>query len=95
MKALQTMDWLLAAKIILGVWVGLAILFVTMARFLGNRPGYAPGWRVRCRTCGATRPAGEAGIWRIGGFGKEITLGSCSQCGRLRWLVVERDPTGK
>jgi hypothetical protein len=52
--------------------------------------GYAPGWQVRCLTCGLRIDAGEAGVVRVGAVGKTYTLGRCSRCQRLRCLVVER-----
>jgi len=55
--------------------------------------GYAPGWRVRCLACGHTRPAAEAGIIRVAAAGRKYTLGRCSACGKLRWIVIERDPS--
>ena len=52
--------------------------------------GYAPGWQIRCLTCGLKVPAGEVGIIRIGAFGRSYKLGWCSRCKRLRCLVIER-----
>ena len=52
--------------------------------------GYAPGWQVRCKTCGLTVDAGKAGIIRVWAVGKSYKLGWCSRCRRIRCLVVER-----
>ena len=52
----------------------------------------APGWRVRCLTCGLAIDAGRTGIIRFGGRGKSYKLGWCSRCKRLRCFVVERKP---
>ena len=52
----------------------------------------APGWRIRCRKCGLTRDAAEAGIIRLGAVGRSYKLGYCNRCRRLRWLVCERHP---
>ena len=52
--------------------------------------GYAPGWQVRCLSCGLKVDAGKAGIIRIRAAGKSYNLGWCSRCRRLRCLVVER-----
>jgi len=52
--------------------------------------GYAPGWQVRCLTCGFKIAAGEAGVVRIAAAGKSYKLGWCRRCRRLRCIVVER-----
>ncbi|UCG32037.1 MAG: hypothetical protein JSU68_10270 [Phycisphaerales bacterium] len=52
----------------------------------------APGWRVRCLTCGLAIDAEQAGIIRLGGRGKSYKLGWCSRCRRVRCFVVERKP---
>jgi len=52
----------------------------------------APGWRVRCLTCGLAIDAGRTGIIRFGGRGKSYKLRWCSRCRRLRCFVVERKP---
>ena len=64
----------------------------------GWRTGYnrgvmmdlAPGWRVRCLRCGLSIPAGQAGIIRLGAYGKSYKLGWCQRCRRIRCFVVER-----
>ena len=53
---------------------------------------WAPGWRIRCRKCGLTRDAGQAGIIRLFAIGRSYKLGFCERCNRLRWLVCERYP---
>jgi hypothetical protein len=55
--------------------------------------GYAPGWQIRCKKCGSTRDAADAGMIRIGAasIGKH-TLGWCGKCRRLRMLIVEPKP---
>lgn len=52
-------------------------------------------WQIRCPQCNRSKNLAEIpGAVRIGAFsiGKR-TLGYCSQCKRLRWLVIERVPT--
>lgn len=56
--------------------------------------GYAPGWQVRCLTCGLRVDAGRAGVVRIAAVGKSYKLGWCSRCRRIRCLVVERVSNG-
>jgi hypothetical protein len=50
----------------------------------------APGWQLRCPTCGRTRPFGEVGV-RIGAasVGKRI-LGWCTACRKLTAAIVEK-----
>ena len=49
----------------------------------------APGWAIRCLTCGLAEPWGKYGI-RLGGAGKPRTLGWCSRCRRFRCHVIEK-----
>lgn len=55
--------------------------------------GGSSDWQVRCPRCGRTRDAREAGVVRVFAVsrGKRI-LARCSQCGSLRWAIVERKP---
>ncbi len=48
-------------------------------------------WIIRCPDCGRWKDARAAGIVRIHArsVGKRV-LGMCSDCGRMRWLRVER-----
>ncbi len=55
--------------------------------------GFAPGWQVRCVSCGWTVPAAELGIVRVGAWSyKKFLVGRCRGCGRIRFLAVERAP---
>ena len=56
----------------------------------------APGWILRCFSCGRSRPFGEAGGIRLGAWGTKVTLVWCSECRGLRIGVIERteDPDG-
>jgi hypothetical protein len=58
-------------------------------------PDLAPGWQIRCPSCGKTKPYGAVGI-RLGAasYGKRI-LAWCSQCRWFRFAIVERrqEPT--
>ena len=76
-----------------GLALFFAILFIVLSLTLGRSGGYAPGWQLRCLTCGHTGDAASSGIVRMGAasMGKRI-LGRCSNCGRLRWLALERKP---
>jgi hypothetical protein len=87
------MDWARIGKIVLWLVAGLACYFLLLRLVLRKVKGYAPGWRIRCLSCGKTRPAGEAGMIRVAAVGKKYTIGRCGACGRLRWIVVERDPS--
>lgn len=49
----------------------------------------APGWEVRCLTCGQTEPWGRYGIRRLGA-GRAWTIGWCARCRRMRCHVIER-----
>jgi hypothetical protein len=78
--------------IVFGIAFTGAVLIRIMLRLRG---GYAPGWRVRCLSCGDVRPAAEHGIvrlWRWSAFGKP-TLVMCRRCGWLRMGWLERDPS--
>jgi len=53
----------------------------------------AEGWRVRCTSCGRTRPADNVGIIRMGAISRlKYTLGRCSHCGGVRFMAIESDP---
>lgn len=86
------MNWAILLWVLLGL-VGLGILFGVITLILRFTGGYAPGWQVRCKLCGRTRDAGEAGLVRIkaASIGKR-TIGWCSNCRRLRILLIERKP---
>ena len=49
-------------------------------------------WQIRCLTCGLKRRARDAGIVRVGGWGRKYTIGWCSRCRWLRCAVVEATP---
>jgi len=53
---------------------------------------WAPGWVVRCLTCGFTEPWGKYGI-RLGATGRKCTLGWCSRCRWIRCHVIEKRKT--
>ena len=88
-------DLLLPLRIGLSVLALLVVISAVRQVVLWTvgRPGYAPGWRLRCGTCGRTKDASEAGLVRIGvrSRGKSV-LGYCRGCRALRWVRVERDP---
>lgn len=53
--------------------------------------GYAPGWHVRCTTCGLTRDAGDAGYVRKStDTGATTAFAWCRGCRWLRTHAVER-----
>lgn len=84
----------------------LTIALVAAALIMAAKVGYSwlrrqdiggsGDWQVRCPKCGQTRDAREAGVVRVfaASRGKRI-LARCSQCGRLRWAVVERKPAAE
>jgi hypothetical protein len=57
------------------IWLvlGLVGLFLVLGIILRISGGYAPGWQVRCGTCGATREAAAVGIVRIGRFKGKVS----------------------
>jgi len=77
---------------VFGVLIGLTVIFFVLGKLLGKVGGYAPGWRIRCLSCGKIRPATEAGIIRIVGAGKSYKFLRCGTCEKLRWVALERDP---
>lgn len=48
----------------------------------------APGWVIRCRTCGLVEPYGKYGV-RLGAAGRKLTLGWCPRCRWVRLHVIE------
>jgi hypothetical protein len=90
------MHWSIALTICLAL--GLVLFFSIISFVLKRTGGFAPGWQIRCPSCGRTADASEAGIVRVGAasVGKRI-LGRCTQCKRLRWLALERksQPIGR
>ena len=69
------------------IFAGALIAFFALLRLFG---GYAPGWLVRCRKCGKTRNASEAGLIRVGKTGAPgLTLDYCSDCRKICWHNVE------
>ncbi len=84
-------------KISLLMLLGVAwIVGMLLAVFLLLRASatgvYAPGWQIRCLTCGRIRNASAAGIVRLGARGTKYTLAKCSGCERIRWAAIEQDP---
>ncbi|MCE5326550.1 MAG: ankyrin repeat domain-containing protein [Planctomycetaceae bacterium] len=49
----------------------------------------APGWIIRCKTCGFTEPWGKYGV-RLMGRGRTLTIGWCRRCRWIRCHVVEQ-----
>ena len=70
-------------------WLVVVLVFASRAAATGD---FAPGWRIRCVTCGRNRPAAEVGIIRLGGYGTKYTLVRCGSCERIRWAAIERKP---
>ena len=54
-------------------------------------PGFAPGWRLCCTTCGRSKPAERAGVVRIAPLAHKYVLGYCSNCRWIRWISVVKD----
>lgn len=55
-------------------------------------PGYAPGWRLCCTTCGRSKPANRAGVIRIGAASRhKYVLGYCSNCRWIKWIRLVKD----
>lgn len=78
------------------VWGALAFLgfFVLLQIVLRFTGGYAPGWQIRCWTCGDTRDGAEVGMVRVSKSKGKFTgtFGWCRKCRRLRFFIVERTP---
>jgi hypothetical protein len=81
-------------SVIAGVVGGIVVLYLILSVILRFTGGYAPGWQIRCRGCGATRPAAEAGVVRAGIHRGKVsgTFGRCWACRGWRTFVVERVP---
>jgi hypothetical protein len=73
-------------------WAVAALLVLILVLRAAARGDFAPGWQIRCLTCGRTRNASEAGIVRLGARGTKYTLAKCCGCERIRWAAIERDP---
>lgn len=55
-------------------------------------PGYAPGWRIYCTSCGRSAPLAKVGGIRIGARSThKYVLGWCRGCRWFRWARVEQD----
>ena len=66
--------------------------YETDNRPLSRSVGYAPGWRICCTHCGASSPAANLGIFRIGAFSMDkFTIGFCRNCRWLRLLRLTKD----
>ena len=91
--------YILLALTLVVAFAAAASLGVATIRFRrrGMHPsgGNAPGWRVRCTSCGRTKDASVAGVVRLGGWGTKYSLGRCSGCVGWRWIAIERDPQAK
>jgi RNA polymerase sigma factor (sigma-70 family) len=85
-----TMSWQAALAFAIALAAFLGSLFTTLALIFPN--GYAPGWQLRCPKCGLTVTATQAGLIRVGGFGKNLKPGYCERCRRNRFLILERMP---
>ena len=76
---------------------GLVLLagFIVLVTSLTKEVGvdWAPGWQIRCCKCGNHKPGKEVGMIRLGAAGKKYTLGYCSVCESMRWVVIERVPS--
>ncbi|MDP6442680.1 MAG: hypothetical protein QF805_02715, partial [Pirellulaceae bacterium] len=88
------MEISLAALLVLfaiAVGTGFVLVFTAGlgAGFRSSGLDLAPGWRIRCTTCGRSRRAAEAGVVRLGAVGTKRTLGKCSNCNALRWVAIE------
>ena len=61
---------------------------------LFSRMDFTDKWQVRCPSCGRTKKLEEVGGKRVASrhsLGKR-TLGRCSECHSLRWLIIEPQP---
>jgi ribosomal protein S14 len=45
-------------------------------------------WRIRCEACGRDRPLAQTGALRLWASSPIRKLGECSQCNRLRSLLI-------
>lgn len=71
------------------LWVAALLVLFFLLRIFG---GYAPDWLVKCRKCGRTRSAAEAGLVRIGKAGRtSLTLDWCPGCKKICWHTVVRE----
>ena len=73
--------------------LSIVMFWIVLGIILRITGGYAPGWRVRCRTCDHKRDAAKVGIVRVGkSVRAKRTFGWCANCRRLRAFMVERKP---
>ena len=73
-------------------WV-IAVLVIVITLMKADKTGnLAPGWRVRCATCGRAKPANELGMICLGRIGSKPMLVTCHGCERLRFAILEKDP---
>lgn len=75
-------------------WFVLLAGIIALVTALTKEAGvdWAPGWQLRCCKCGHHKAGKETGMIRLGAAGKKYTLGYCSACDRMRWIVIERVP---
>ena len=75
-------------------WLVLLAGMITLVTSLTKESGvdWAPGWQLRCSKCSHHKAGKDVGMIRLGAVGKKYTLGYCSRCDRLRWIVIERAP---
>lgn len=61
---------------------------------LFDKLGFTDKWQVRCPNCGRTKTLEEVGGKRTAArcSAAKFTLGHCSQCNSLKWLVIEPQP---
>ena len=61
---------------------------------LFSKMDFTDKWQVRCPTCGRTKKLEEVGGKRVASRwskGKR-TLGRCSRCDGLKWMIIEPQP---
>lgn len=57
-----------------------------------QKRGYAPGWRICCRTCGRSIPADHFPMVRIGAYSNYKLLPTwCHGCQHFRWVRMIQD----
>lgn len=71
----------------LAIWVRRSVREWNYAERTGD---WAPGWIIRCMTCGSSKSLSQLGWVRIGGYGRKTRRAMCSKCGMITRAEIVR-----